>query len=438
MGDNAIKEYEFEPIQQNKEILNEEISQILEGTNKKEILNILNAEYKAYYKTKKYVGTKHDYTEDQENDIYNDYITTHLKGTNIELIGSGAFNYVYKFNDNFVLRLSKFRIDFVNDPNIESVKLNREFKTSIKQLNLINCENIPQIYSTGQIIPTHDKESGEHLIVRVYTIMENLSGDELYYYMEQKKKGYNKPTFHDTKIIIYKILKALECMYKTGHCHNDIKPENIMLKTKNDFNTVKLVDFGGISNCPDNTNKDLIGTPAYLHYNYLAYKGKSSKIDMWALGVICLELLIPGMFLQKDTEDAQEKKYQKYYKDIYHDKISTQEEYSDFKELLGLLLGIETISSKIEDVPLSKNVTHCLERMMNSTCRLYDNPYTILLGLPIFEKINNDPDGGDIPPKTGNGKKLTKRNRRKSTKRKSTKRKSTKRKSSKRKSSKRK
>ena len=432
MKDNAIKEYEFEPIPQNTEILNEEISQILKGTNQKEILNILNAEHKAYYDTKKYVSTNHDCTEDQENDKYNYYITEYLKDTNIELIGSGSFNYVYKFNDNFVLRLSKFRIDSVNN----LVNLKREFKTSEKQLELINCENIPQIYSTGQISPIHDKENDkdddEDLIVRVYTIMENLSGDDLYYYMEQKK-GYDKPTFHDTKIIIYKILKALECMYKTGKCHNDIKPENIMLKTKNDFNTVKLVDFGGISKCPDNENKEVIGTPAYLHYNYLAYKGKSSKIDMWALGVICLELLIPGVFLQKDTEDAQKEKYQKYYKDIYHDKISTLKEYSDFKELLGLLLGIETISSKIEDVPLSKNVTHCLERMMNSTCRLYDNPYTILLGLPIFEKINNDPDGGDIPPKTGNGKKLTKRNRRKSTKRKSSKRKSSKRKSSKRK-----
>jgi len=438
MGDNAIKEYEFEPIPQNTEILNEEIlndeiSEILKGTNQKEILNILNAEYKAYYKTKTYVSKNHDCTEDQKNDKYNDYITEYLKGTNIELIGSGSFNYVYKFNDNFVLRLSKFRIDSVNDP----VNLKREFNTSKKQLELINCENIPQIYSTGEISPIHDKENDkyddEDLTVRVYTIMENLSGDDLYYYMEQKKKGYNKPTVHDTKIIIYKILKALECMYKTDYCHNDIKPENIMLKTKNDFNTVKLVDFGGISNCPDNKNKELIGTHEYLHYNYLAYKGKSSKIDMWALGVICLELLIPGVFLQKDTEDAQKEKYQKYYKDIYHDKISTRKDYSDFKELLGLLLGIETISSKIEDVPLSKNVTHCLERMMNSTCRLYDNPYTILLGLPIFEKINNDPDGGDIPPKTGNGKKLTKRNRRKSTKRKSSKRKSSKRKSSKRK-----
>lgn len=33
-------------------------------------------------------------------------------------------------------------------------------------------------------------------------------------------------------------------MHSKGIMHRDLKPENIMFKTKNDINSLKLVDFG--------------------------------------------------------------------------------------------------------------------------------------------------------------------------------------------------
>ena len=493
---NKIEGYKFVPeFPQNTE--NQEILPILNGT-KQAILNILYAEYKAYDFT---YGSTDFFTDKQkrnEDNVVYKRINTYLEKTNnnetnVKLIGLGNFNYVYKINDKFVLRLSRFKKVTTDEYNALKIQYEKQ----------IDCEHVPQLYSAGQISVKY-KESEEYNKIttkwRVYSIMESLSGDELYVYMKENNKGFDKPKVNDIKQIIYNILKALECMYKKGVCHNDIKPENIMLTTKNDFSTVKLVDLGFISNCPDNKNKELPGTPGYIHYKYITEKGKSPKVDMWALGITCLELLHGDTFEQNDTNDEytndeytnDEYTNYEYINKIYNEEIKTK--FPEFEELLGLLLGIETMSSKIEHVPFSKNVTHCLQRMIDSTCKLYDNPYTILLNLHIFDEtrlaekedkkvkfkktvleecasyinkkykeynLNFKPEELigliDYPNEKlndnqmkikldvinclnkhnllsqGNGKKMSKRNRNKHTKRKSTKRKSTKRKSTKRK-----
>jgi serine/threonine protein kinase len=312
----------------------------------------------------------------------------------VKVLGRGGYNTVYEINDEYVLRLSSS--DIIDNKSLSSSDIidNKIIRNELNGLELqyeVNgCENIAKIYSYGTIT-YYIKEKNKKTLA--YAIMDNLKGKDLFTYIYENKGDFDKPHDDEIKQIIYKILIALQCMYKKGFCHNDIKLENIMLKTKNNFSTVKLIDFGFMEKCPNPSDKtNLKGTPDYIHYKYITEKGKSPKVDMWALGITCLELLLGDRFKPDDIKPNSDiniiapqydKKY-KYINEIYNNVI--KKDFPEFEELLGLLLGIETISSKIEDVPFSKNVTHCLQRMIDSTCKLYDNPYTILLNLPIFDE----------------------------------------------------
>ena len=305
------------------------------------------------------------------------------KTHNVKVLGRGGYNTVYEINDDYVLRLSSHNI-------VDNKILRNELNGLELQYEVNGCENIAKIYSYGTITYNITEKKERTL---AYAIMDNLKGKDLFTYIYENKGDFDKPDNDEIKQIIYKILIALQCMYKKGFCHNDIKLENIMLKTKNNFSTVKLIDFGFMEKCPNPSDKtNLKGTPDYIHYKYITKKGKSPKVDMWALGITCLELLLGDRFKPDDIipnsdiniiAPQYDKKY-KYINEIYNNVI--KKEFPEFEELLGLLLGIETISSKIEDVPFSKNVTHCLQRMIDSTCKLYDNPYTILLNLHIFDE----------------------------------------------------
>lgn len=303
----------------------------------------------------------------------------------VKVLGKGSYNTVYEINDEYVLRLSSHN-------KINQKILENELNGLELQYEVNGCENIAKIYSYGTITYNITEKEKRTL---AYAIMDNLKGKDLCTYIYENKEDFDKPDNDEIKQIIYKILIALQCMYKKGFCHNDIKLQNIMLKTKNNFSTVKLIDFGVMEKCPNPSDKtNLKGTPIYTHYKYITKKGKSPKVDMWALGITCLELLLGNNFKLKEITQYSDihriaPQYDKNYKtinDIYNNVIKKYVKFQEFEELLGLLLGIETISSKIEDVPFSKNVTHCLQRMIDSTCKLYDNPYTILLNLHIFDE----------------------------------------------------
>ena len=76
----------------------------------------------------------------------------------------------------------------------------------------------------------------------------------------------------------------------------DLKPEKIMLESKQQFDSIKIIDFGTSVLCapyPYEILKEKLGTPYYIapevlnnHYN--------SKCDIWSAGVITY-ILLSGM-----------------------------------------------------------------------------------------------------------------------------------------------
>ena len=120
--------------------------------------------------------------------------------------------------------------------------------------------------------------------------------------MRLKKIGGKMKEEH-TRIIIMKILHAINYCHSFGVVHRDLKPENIVFEspnnveedeeeneTNNNFN-IKIIDFG-LSILKDKTQKlhTILGTPYYMAPEVL--KGDyNEKCDIWSIGAITYYLL---------------------------------------------------------------------------------------------------------------------------------------------------
>ena len=85
------------------------------------------------------------------------------------------------------------------------------------------------------------------------------------------------------KWIIFQIVCGLYILHKTKLVHYDIKPGNILVSSKG---IVKIADFGSV----DKNNTASYGTLVYESPQLLCKQKGSDKDDMWAVGVIMIEL----------------------------------------------------------------------------------------------------------------------------------------------------
>jgi serine/threonine protein kinase len=88
--------------------------------------------------------------------------------------------------------------------------------------------------------------------------MENLSGGDLFTYLEKRKFTISE---HRAKIIAHQIATALYYLHSFGVAHRDLKPENILMADNTENTDLKIVDFG-LSKIigPNETSLDPFGT----------------------------------------------------------------------------------------------------------------------------------------------------------------------------------
>jgi serine/threonine protein kinase/tetratricopeptide (TPR) repeat protein len=92
--------------------------------------------------------------------------------------------------------------------------------------------------------------------------------------------------------VVGQVAEGLAKAHAGGIVHRDIKPGNLMF-TRDGF--VKIVDFGLAKAAADENlltqTGVVIGTPAYMSPEQLQDQPVDARTDLWALGVVCYELL---------------------------------------------------------------------------------------------------------------------------------------------------
>lgn len=121
----------------------------------------------------------------------------------------------------------------------------------------------------------------------IYLVIEYVPGGELFDRIVQKK-SYNEKEARDTSKIM---LSAMEYCHKSKICHRDLKPDNILLLSRQNDTNIKIVDFGFATVCKASNLQTQCGTPAYIAPEIILGIPYGTQVDMWSLGVVMYILL---------------------------------------------------------------------------------------------------------------------------------------------------
>ena len=120
---------------------------------------------------------------------------------------------------------------------------------------------------------------------KFYLGMEYISGGELFYHMNKRKKL----PIEEVRLYVAEILIALSYLHSQDIIYRDLKPENVMLDSEGH---IKLTDFGLSKTMEESSSTStLCGTTDYLAPEIILRKNYSFEVDWWALGILTYEML---------------------------------------------------------------------------------------------------------------------------------------------------
>ncbi|MEE9338196.1 MAG: protein kinase [Methylococcaceae bacterium] len=141
----------------------------------------------------------------------------------------------------------------------------------------------------------------------IYYVIEYLEGQTLRHWMD----SHPKPYIREVREIIEQIAKGLRAFHRMEMLHQDLKPENIIIKKNGivtiiDFGSVKIAGIAEIS--PLDTNEDnVLGTLNYTAPEYHLGQRGTVKSDIYSLGVIAYEMINKALPFGQDMPEKPNK-----------------------------------------------------------------------------------------------------------------------------------
>ena len=219
--------------------------------------------------------------------------------TLLKPIGKGQYGVVYKSTKDG--RQEYFATKVLERKEMDKPGPKKHLQNEI---NLLKELNHPNIYKLVDI----KKNEKNYLLV-----MEYVNGGSLSECLEKYKKKYNASSFTEeiVQYLMRQIIDAFKYIHGKNIMHRDIKLDNIMVNFKNDNDKqnlnllnaqIKIIDFGlaikgfgrtvlgnPLNMDPYILNKYYKSLPSHVCKDKLIY---DLKIDIWALGSICYQMLI--------------------------------------------------------------------------------------------------------------------------------------------------
>jgi serine/threonine protein kinase len=188
----------------------------------------------------------------------------------IEQLGEGAFAVVTKARDT------------VSGSLVAIKKLKKKYQTWQECVDLREVKSLNVLKKNENIIKLKEMVRVEDTLYLVFEYMEK---NLLELILDRQSKKFNESQI---RCIIWQILQGLVYMHKYGFFHRDLKPENLLVCGE----VVKIGDFGlarEIRSLPPYT--DYVSTRYYRAPEcILKSTNYNSRIDIWALGCIMIEM----------------------------------------------------------------------------------------------------------------------------------------------------
>ena len=181
----------------------------------------------------------------------------------------------------------------------DAPQLVTRFRREASAASSIASEHVVRVYEVD-VAPEVDD--------RLFIVMELLSGEDLAETLE--RRGALPPG--EALTVLQQVARALESCHAAGIVHRDLKPSNLFLHSRPDGTTlVKLLDFG-VARLLDPEATDItdgsspLGTPRYMapEQFLLGGRGIGPTTDVWALGLVALELLTAESYWREQVPSA--------------------------------------------------------------------------------------------------------------------------------------
>jgi serine/threonine protein kinase len=135
-------------------------------------------------------------------------------------------------------------------------------------------------------------------------------------------------TLKTTLMLADQLLHRVECVHARGFVHRDIKPDNFLIGTRGEANTVHVIDFGlakryrnkdTMAHIVYRDGKHLTGTPRYASVNNHLGIEQSRRDDMESMGYVLVYFMkgiLPWQGLRAESKKVK-------YRKIMEKKVAT-------------------------------------------------------------------------------------------------------------------
>lgn len=188
-------------------------------------------------------------------------------------IGSGSFSVVWH---------GRHRIHGTEVAIKEIVmeRLNKKLQISLlSEIRILKRINHPNIIQLHDII----EASG-----RIHLVLEYCRGGDLSLYIQRHSSVPEATAKH----FMQQLAAGLKVLRENNLIHRDLKPQNLLLSSKDEHSVLKIADFGFARSLqPRGLAETLCGSPLYMAPEIMQLQKYDAKADLWSVGAILFQLV---------------------------------------------------------------------------------------------------------------------------------------------------